>query len=105
MFLDTKLDFDEHIKGVFHKTNYCWNSFKTSESISLICKHRNFLPRPSLLKIYKYFVRPHLDSGDIIYDKAFIGSFQKKLEFIQCNPALDITGAISGTSREKIILR
>ena len=63
---------------------------------------RNFLPRPSLLQIYKSFVRPHLDYGDIIYDKAFTGYFQKKLEFIQYNAALVITGVIRGTSREKI---
>ena len=93
MFLDSKLDFDEHIKGVFEKT---------SKSIGLIRKLRNFLPRPSLLQIYKSFVRPHLDYGDIIYDKAFIECFQKKLESIQYNAALAITGAIRGTSREKI---
>ena len=93
MFLDSKLDFDEYIKGVFDKT---------SESIGLIRKHRKFLSRPSLLQIYKSFVRPHLDYGDIIYDKAFIGSFQKKLETIQYNAALAISGAIRGTSREKV---
>ena len=93
MFLDIPLDFDEHIKGVFEKTG---------KSIGLVCKLRNFLPRPSLLQIYKSFVRPHLDYGDIIYDKAFIGYFQKKLESIQYNVALAITGAISRTSREKI---
>ena len=74
----------------------------TSKSIGLIRKLRNFLPRPSLLQMYKYFVRPHLDYGDIIYDKAFIGSFQKKLETIQYNAALAIAGVIRGTSREKV---
>ena len=93
IFLDSKLDFDEHIKGVFEKT---------SKSIGLICKLRNVLPRPSLLEIYKSFVRPHLDYGDIIYDKAFIGYFQKQLETIQYNAALAIAGAIRGISREKI---
>ena len=93
MLLDSKLDFDEHIKGAFDKT---------SKSIGLIRKLRNFLPRPSLLQIYKSFVRPHLDYGDIIYDKAFIGSFQKKLETIQYNAALAITGTITGTSRKKV---
>ena len=44
MLLDSKLDFDEHIKRVFDKT---------SKSIGLIRKLRNFLPRPSLLQIYK----------------------------------------------------
>ena len=74
IFLDSKLDFDEHIKGVFEKT---------SKSIGLIRNLRNFLSRPSLLQIYKSFVRSRLDYSDIIYDKAFIGYFQKKLESIQ----------------------
>ena len=56
----------------------------------------------SFLEIYKYFVRPHLDYGDIIYDKAFIHSFQKKLESIQYNAVLAITEAIRGISRKKI---
>ena len=93
MFLDSKLDFDEQIKGLFEKT---------SKSIGLIRKIRNFLPRPNLLQIYKFFVRLHLDYGDIIYDKACIGYFQKKLESIQYNAALAITEVIRGTFREKI---
>ena len=93
MLLDSKLHFDEHIKGVFDKT---------SKSIGLICKLRNLLPRPSLLQIYKSFVRPCLDYSDIIYDNVFIGSFQKNLKSIQYNTALAITGAIRGTSKEKI---
>ena len=93
MFLDRKLYFDEHIKGAFDKT---------SKSIGLIHKLRNFLPIPSLLQIYKSFVRPHLDYGDIIYEKTFIGSLQKKLETMRYNAALAITGAIRGGSREKV---
>ena len=93
MYLDSKLDFDENCKGVFEKT---------SKSIGLISKLPNFLPRPFLLQIYKSFVRPHLDYGDITYDKAFILSFQKKVESIQYNAALAITGAIRGTSRENL---
>ena len=93
MFLDSKLDFDKHIKGVFDKT---------SKSIGLIRKLRIFLPRPSLLQIYRSFVRLHLDYDDIIYDKTFIASFQKKLESIQYNAALAIAGAIRGTSIGKI---
>ena len=54
------------------------------------------------LQNYKSFVRPHLDYGDIIYDKAFIGPFQNKLESIQYNAALAVTGSVRGTSREKI---
>ena len=93
MFLDSKLDFDEHIKGVFGKAR---------KSISLIRMPRNFLPRSSYLQIYKSIVTPYLDYGDIIYDKAMIGSFQQTLESIQYNAALAIKGAIRGTSTKKI---
>ena len=71
----------------------------------LICKLRNFLPRLSLLRIYKSFVRPYLDYSGIIYDKAFIGSFKQKLESIQYNGAFASTGAIRETSREENIAR
>ena len=35
------------------------------------------LPRDVLLRIYKSFIRPHLDYGDIIYDKPNNESFKK----------------------------
>ena len=49
-----------------------------------------------MLTICKFFLRPHLDHGDVIYDSAFNESFQNKLEFFQRNAALAITGAIRG---------
>ena len=53
--------------------------------------------------IYTAFVRPRLDYGDILYNQAFNLSFQQKLEsIIQNRACLRITGAIRGTSREKI---
>ena len=55
----------------------------------------------ALLTIYKSFLRPHLDYGDVIYDHAFNESFQNKLVSVQYNAALAITGAIRGSSREK----
>ena len=48
----------------------------------------------AMLTIYKSFVRPHLDYGDIIYDQRQNESFCNKLESIQYNAALAITGAI-----------
>ena len=60
------------------------------------------LPRQALVTIYKAFVRPHLDYGDVLYDQAFNNSFHAKIESIQYNACLPITGAIGGTSREKI---
>ena len=47
-------------------------------------------------------MRPYLDYGDIIYDQAYNVSFHEKLESVQYNSALAITGAIRGTSTEKL---
>ena len=60
------------------------------------------LPRQALATIYKAFIRPQLDYGDILYDKTFNNSFHAKIESIQYNASLAITGAIRGKSREKI---
>ena len=59
-------------------------------------------PRITLPTIYKTFVRPHLDYGNILYDQAFNNLFQDRLESIQYNVALAITGAIRATSRKKL---
>ena len=48
------------------------------------------------------FIRPHLDNGDIVYDRAFNESFHKKFESVQFNAAIVITGAIRGTSSKKL---
>ena len=58
--------------------------------------------RNSLLTIYKTFVRPILDYADMIYDKPINESFKDKLEMVQYSAALVITGAIKGTSRDRI---
>ena len=54
------------------------------------------------MKIYKSFIRPHLDYGDIIFDQAFNDSFHSKMESIQYKACLAITGAIQGSSKEKL---
>ena len=48
------------------------------------------------------FIRPHLEYGDILYDKPDNESFQNKIEKVQYKACLAITGAIQGTSREKL---
>ena len=55
-----------------------------------------------MITIYKAFVRPHLDYGDILYDQAYNASFHQKLEKVQYDACIAITGAIRGTSKEKI---
>ena len=91
--LDNRLIFDEHLTNV---------SNKISKTIGLLRKLQNILPRPALLTIYKCFIRPHLDYGYIIYDQAYNLSFHQKLESIQYNAALALTGTIRGSSREKL---
>ena len=54
------------------------------------------------MTVYKAFVRPHLDYGDVIYDEAYNETFHQKPESIQCNACLALSGAIRGSSREKI---
>ena len=93
VILDVKLTFQEHLKNVFNKTN---------KTIGLLRKLSNLLPRQALVSIYEAFVRPHLDYGDVVYDQAFNNSFRAKMKSIQYNACLAITGAIRGTSREKL---
>ena len=52
-----------------------------------------------MLTIYKSFVRPRLDYGNILYDKPNNENFQNKLEKVQYKACLAITGAIQGASR------
>ena len=79
--LDNRLTslFDKHLTNV---------SNKISKTIGLLRILQNILPRPALLIIYKCFIRPYLDYGDIIYDQAYNLSFQQKLESIQYNTAV-----------------
>ena len=93
LFLDSKLNFSEHLKNIFHKTN---------KTIWLLRKLQTLLPRAPLITIYKSLIRPNLDYGDTIYDQTFNMLFQQKMETIQYNAALAITGAIRGSSREKL---
>ena len=68
--LDSKLDFNEHINIVLSEVY----------KMALLQNFQHILPQHSLLTIYKTFIRPPLDYGDIVYDKVFNESFRKKLE-------------------------
>ena len=93
LYLGERLNFNHQIKEKISK------AFK---GIGVIRKLHYILPRHSLLTIYKSFIRPHLDYGDIIYDQPNNQAFSNKLEAVQYNAASAITGAIRGTSRIKI---
>ena len=93
VYLDEKLNFNTHI------TEKIGNA---SKGIGVIKKLFKSLPRNALLTIYKSFVRPHLDYCDIAYDRPNNESFISKLEQVQYNAALAITGAIKCTSHSKL---
>ena len=95
LILDKKLAFDHHLNEKFLRAN---------RSIGLINRLRKFLPRNSLITIYKAYVRPHLDYGDIVYDYPGNTSFTQRLESFQYDACLAITGCFRGTSREKLYL-
>ena len=73
VILDEKLNFKEHVDIAISKVN---------KGISLIKKLSDSLPWKSLVTIYKVFLRPLIDYGDIIYDQPDNESFCEKLESI-----------------------
>ena len=52
------------------------------KGIGVIKRLRKILPQHSLLIIYKSFVRPHLDYGDILYNQPNNKSFCQKIETV-----------------------
>ena len=90
MNLDEKLHFNHHAKEKIANAN---------KGIGLIRKLAHVLPRQSLLTIYKSFLIPHPDYGDIIYDQP---NNESLYIYIYIYAALAITGEIKGTSQLKI---
>ena len=93
LILDERFNFNEHLE---RKINKCY------KIIGFLKRLSNKLPRGALLRIYKSFARSHLDYGDILYDKPNTESFTSRLERVQCRACLAITGAIQGTSCERL---
>ena len=111
--LDSKMDYSYHIDIKISKAN---------QAICVIKRLYKYLPRKSLLQIYKSFVRPHLDYCDVIYHKPTYDDFYRscysersqtdpintnsqftcKIESVQYNACLAISGCVRGTSREKL---
>ena len=76
---------------------------KATKGVNVIRKMNLLLPCSSLLIIYKSFVRPHLDYGDVIYDQPNNSCLSDKIETVQYYNALVIAGAIRGTSKRNYI--
>ena len=93
ILLDKHLNFHEHVAK---KTKIRSKLIGTIKNLSF------HLPRKSSLTIYKSFVRPHFDYDDIIYDNTENEALINKLEKVQYQACLPITGAFQSTSRESL---
>ena len=93
LFLYEKLNFDIQLKTIIDKT---------TKSISVLRKLSFHVPRHSLITIYKSFIRSQLEYADVVYDQPFNESFSNKLENLQYNAALAITGAVRCSSKERV---
>ena len=91
--LDSLLNFESHVNQKIKKCN---------KLIGVIRRLSIHLPRTALLTIYKSFIRPNLDYGDILYDKSKNENFQNKLGKVQYRACLAITNAIQGTSKDRL---
>ena len=91
--LDTKLTFNDHINKKIGKA---------IKGVGLLRKLQRFSPRSSLLTIYKSFIRPHLDHGNVIDDRPSDATFSSKIDSAQFNAAFAITGGIRDSAPEKL---
>ena len=62
IILDSELTFENYLKMVTTKIN---------KTIGILRKLQKLLTRTALITIYKAFVKPHLDYGNILYTQAF----------------------------------
>ena len=96
MTLDHKLYFQSHIREAI---------LKARRRIGMIKYLNKHISREVLDQVYKLYIRPHLDYGDIIYhtfDPNMHLEFTKKSEQGQYSAAVAVTGAWRGTSRERL---
>ena len=85
---------------------------KTRKDIGLLKYLSKYLPRHTLNELYKLYVRPNLDYGDLIFhipaeeyyfsQNIILQNLMEKLESVQYSAALTVTGTWRGTSREKM---
>ena len=103
IILDSKLSFSAHIKAAISKTR---------KGIGLLKYLSKYLPRHTLNELYKLYVRPHLDYGDVIYhippkvcefsQNIILSNLMEKVESVQYSAALAVTETWRGISREKL---
>ena len=108
IIFDSKLNFKSHVNEKITKAK---------KIIGMIKHLSQYLPIKTLNVMYKSLVRPHLDYCDIIlhiptaedvdnppppFEDGLLNALMKKIESVQYQAALAITGTWKGTSRVKI---
>ena len=96
-FLDSALSFLRHTKEII---------IKARRGVGIIRFMSKYVSRNVLDQMYKLYVRPHLDYGDLIYhkdDPEVSLSLTKRLESVQYTAALAVTGAWKGTNKSKLL--
>ena len=98
LILDSSLSFRKHLTEKI---------IKAKKNLGIIKHLSIFLPRKTLDQMYKALIRSHLDYCDIIYHiQTQFGVTQsdlmEKVERIQYQAALAVTGAWQGSSRSKL---
>ena len=103
LILDSTLSFDRHLNEKI---------IKAKINVRMLKHLSKFLPLKTLEQMYKALVCPHLEYCDIIYHKppnlnqsslgVSLNSQMEKVEKIQYQAALAISGAWHGSSRSKL---
>ena len=104
MILDSKLSFEKHIDEKLAKSR---------QGLGLMKQLKKWVSSHVLESIYKLYVRPHLDYGDMVYDISGLNkptifnqenknTLTKKVETIQYEAARVVTGAWKSTSMDKL---
>ena len=96
MILDSGLNFRSHVRAKI---------ISAKREIGVIRYLSKYVTRDVLDQMYKLYVRPHFDYGDIIYhkyDPDMNLELTKKLESIQYSAALAVSGAWRGTNKSKL---
>ena len=107
MVLDSKLTFESHLAGTNGKIS------KARQGLGLMKQLKKWVSPKVLDTVYKLYVRPHPDYGDVIYHfadlkKPSLYDFEtssdllSKVESIQYDAARIITGAWRGSPRDEL---
>ena len=103
MILDSTLSFSSHINEKIKIRR---------KNIGVLKFLSSYIPLKTLDQIYKLFIRPHFDYGDVIYhvpnktnmfdSSITLRKLMNDIERVQYRAALAITGACQGTNRNKL---